>query len=1067
MRKSLLSISLAALAAMLPSGMVSAQTSARVLAHDIPAARPAVASPLTNDATAKRTAALPRRADESNILWQNGFDSQDDFDKFTVINANNDDVTWSWGGRRFAYQYAARTGYSSTNGNDDWLVTPAIHLTSDGVYNLTFKAKNQWAANPNTIEVKYGSAATVEGLTQTIMETATPGGDYAIYTFSVTPSADGDYYFGFHDNTAQANMGRLILDSIVVAKAASLNSPDSVTGLKVTPADKGALSATLSFAAPTKNIDGSALTGVDSLQVERDGVRIGALPQAAAGAQLTYTDSIVPTPGVHAYSVIPYAGGASGLKASAEAYIGQDVPTRAYNVRLVADGSNVRVTWNRFSTVGRNGGYVDPDSVKLIFYKLIDVSTGYSTYTQVGDSIAASEPGATTALLPQNPEEVATAGAVQELYSVGVRAVNIVGQNDVYPSGSIVIGPSLPLPFAESFSQGRSDNGFAWTSRNSQANSRTDSAPWNYAIGLSSDDDSHCAIWMSTDSRTILKGDAASINMAKVKLTGVTHPALTYNLYATASDSATFEVHVLKPNGTEDTLQTINLAANEVEGWTAHVVDLSAYASESYVIVRFWGYSTGSNTRLGLDDIQIYDQRPYDLKVTGFTIPPRSTVGKTPQVAVSYQNIGQNPASGYSVVLYADGQPVDTATVADTLAVMASGTATLSLPIAVNKQYAANGFVAVQASVNWSLDGNTDNNSTAVDTVKVAASSYQRVTTLAASADGSGNVALNWTAPAKAEPITETEDFEGYLPWATELGDWKLVDNSKGTGGYLFFNYSYPLEEKAFAYCAFNPNAMSTTRVVTDVWPGLKAHSGNQYAAAPNKYSNYEKVNSDEWLISPELSGKSQTISFFALNWVSTMVNFNEKFDVLYSTKGNDPADFTLIESDVADGTAHSDSTANWKEFNVALPEGAKYFAIHHNSTADNVFLFGVDDITYTRLTPGANDSIIGYNLYRDSVKIASANSLTLQAADKLADGTYTYNVTVLYQSPEGEVSESAFSNDATVTVTTGIDRIAANSEGKYNVFTFDGKLVLRNASTLRGLTPGLYIINGSKYVVR
>lgn len=1068
MKKSLLNISLVALF-LLPTGTTQAQTSFRVLPRTIPESYSSVSGPKFHSGFVKASRQVPRRAEESNIVWKNEFDSQEDFDKFTVINSNNDDVTWEWGKTRFAYRYAARTGYSSTNGNDDWLVTPAIHLSKSDVYHLTFKAMNQWEANPNTLEVKYGIAATAEGLNTPVMETATPGGSYAVYSYSITPSADGDYYFGFHDNTSEPNMGRLILDSVVIEKAASLNAPDSVTGLKVLPGAKGALEATVSFSVPARNIDGSTLATVDSIQIQRGGERIGSLPQSAAGALLNFTDSLVPANGTYIYSAIPYVGTKSGLKADASAYIGQDAPTRLHKVELFPNGSNIRVTWNSASTVGANGGYVNPDSVKSVFYKLVDISDGFTTHTSIGDSITESEPGSTTALLPQDPEQVATTGAVQELYCVGVKAVNSLGESGVYPSNSLVIGPSLALPFAESFSHGASDNGFIWTSRNAQALSRSNSSQWSFAVGMASDDDTHSAVWMTTDSRDIQKGDAASINMAKVSLRGAVHPSLVYNIYSTAADSAVFEVNILRPDDVEDTLQTINLADTKIDGWTTHLIDLSSYTNQDYVIVRFWGFSTGSNTLIALDDIKIYDQKPYDLKVTGFTAPLKTTAGTTTPIQVAYQNIGQNPAKDYSIVLYDDDAPVDTVTVSKELPVLDADTVTLNLPVAVNKQYStADGktYTSVHASIIWPSDGDLSNNATGVDTITVATSAYQRVTTLSAVADENGNVSLNWTVPAKSEPITETEDFESYLPFSTDLGDWKLVDNSKGVGGYLFYNFTYPLEQKPFAFCAFKPSDMRGSKPATDAWPGLLPHSGNQYAATTNKYDNAGKVNSDEWLISPELPGTSQTIKFYALNWVSTYINFNEKFDVLYSSTGNNPADFKLIESDVADGTAHSDSVANWKEFNVSLPEGAKYFAIHHNSTADNVFLFGIDDVTYTRTAPGTNDSIVGYKLYRDSVLIASTDGKTLTATDNLIDGTYVYNVTVLYKSPEGQISESAFSNDAVISVTTGIDGIKANEENKYNVYTIDGKLILRNSRSITSLTPGLYIINGRKYMI-
>ena len=79
----------------------------------------------------------------------------------------------------------------------------------------------------------------------------------------------------------------------------------------------------------------------------------------------------------------------------------------------------------------------------------------------------------------------------------------------------------------------------------------------------------------------------------------------------------------------------------------------------------------------------------------------------------------------------------------------------------------------------------------------------------------------------------------------------------------------------------------------------------------------------DDWLISPRLTGKPQTISFFARS--ATDLYGLEQMEVLYSTSGTSPADFTLIE-------AHSAVPATWTKYSYALPEGTLYFAIRYKS---------------------------------------------------------------------------------------------------------------------------------------
>lgn len=49
-----------------------------------------------------------------------------------------------------------------------------------------------------------------------------------------------------------------------------------------------------------------------------------------------------------------------------------------------------------------------------------------------------------------------------------------------------------------------------------------------------------------------------------------------------------------------------------------------------------------------------------------------------------------------------------------------------------------------------------------------------------------------------------------------------------------------------------------------------------------------------------------------------------------------------------------------------------------------------------------------------------------------------------------------------------GIGAVNAEQQGApYTVYTIDGRMLMRNADTLDGLAPGIYIVNGSKYMVK
>lgn len=1002
--------------------------------------------------------------------WTEKFDSEDEFKLFTIVDANKDGTTWRYD-RSSKY---VRSYYNTRNGNDDWLFTPPIHLTSGRLYNVSFKIRNASSNWPNTFEAKWGTDTTAAAMTNTIVSTFAPAATDSVISVDINPTTDGDFYIGFHDNTEAANQFYLILDSISVTRGAVGSAPQAVTNLTVTPGEQGALQATLSFGIPTLNVAGNAIDHVDSVRILRDGTKIATLPSAVAGSTQTYTDNAVPTNGIHKYEVTPYIGQEFGVKSNASAFIGQDVPGTPKNASLIDNVNNVLATWDAFTTDGANGGYVNPNDIKVSFFTLIQGNYGYN----VGDSLTSSAPGATSVVLPQDPEQTTNEdGTTQTLYQVAARSDGDGGSSSYVVAGGVVIGPSIKLPFKESMKGGDIDNGFAWLDGNDQWSDNNDAASWILSTDNSADGDGGSVFWQaysdnngywSTD-YVITPGDEASFNTPKISLSGSTNPKLYFNLYATANDPAQLKVQIQTPDGTVHDAKTIDLSSTTTAGWTGQVVDLGDYASQRYIIVKFRGIAAGSETVIGIDNINVFDQLEYNLRAAGINTPSSVKAGKSGKVDVYVENYGAQPASGYSVVLYSDDKAVDTVTVNEPLAVFASDTVSLTLPVTVNQTEDIN----VKAKIVYDNDLDEDDNNTETKVVKVNPSEYTTVNDLKANQSADG-VDLTWSVPTIPQSVTTTEDFESYDAWATQFGDWTLVDGDKGRTGGFFQGLSYPGQGTAFAFDIFNPGAIAEG--VLEANPGFTPHSGNQFAGAPfvMDESGLNLVDADNWLISPELPGNAQTIKFYAFN-VATIDSYSgsttvytEDFDVLYSTTDTEPSSFTKIDSYTADGSNILDEAPNWKEITVQIPEGAKYFAIHHKTSSASNVLFGIDDITYQKSPVGVDDSIVAYNIYRDGEFIGTVDgNKTTFTDDAVDEGNHVYNITVVYQDKAGNRNESGFSNNASITVTTGIADIHADKEGAYNVYTIDGKAVMLNAKSLDGLKRGVYIINDKKYIVK
>lgn len=550
--------------------------------------------------------------------WETAFETYADFSIFSTLDANQDGTTWYYfnaGG-----QHLACGPYNNDTGNDDWLFTPPFHLTTGRVYNVKMKARNYLAPDYiNTFEVKAGQSATVEGMTLQLMPTNEISGDPdAVYTFEINPETEGNYFVGFHDNTVKAGSGRTVVDYVGIEKGPLFAAPDSVRDLTVKAAPKGALSATVSFTAPTKTVDGSALQRIAFFVVKRDGKSVmwignGSTVYGEPGKQYEWEDNDVPASGWHTYEVVAYHedGYEPGRVATCRAYVGSDV-TEAPDVTLYDNETNLRATWPQFGTTGANGCYLDPSRVSVSLYEILETIDGQV----LGDSLTTSAPGGNEAIVQWNPNEtVADDGESQSLYQVAARSNSDGGHSDFAASRAVVVGRPIAQPYKETFATGKLQNGFAWTESNAQHASRWNAAQWMLNGRAASNSDGGGVMWAPytiqdpefPEYYNIEQGDQTSFNLPKVALNGVDEPVLRFDLYAEQGDQTELAVIAQTPDGQEHVLRTIRMADRTAAGWEQVTLDLTPYADQRYVIVKFRATAKANYAYLCLDEINIYD----------------------------------------------------------------------------------------------------------------------------------------------------------------------------------------------------------------------------------------------------------------------------------------------------------------------------------------------------------------------------------------------------------------------------------------------------------------------------
>lgn len=146
------------------------------------------------DLTIMKDEPKPLQIDE--LPYSNDFSTKAKWKEFWVINANNDNVTWTWSDSGYAYIAYAKP-------NDDWLVSPLIKLEAGKVYTVSFKACCQSSYYPETIEIKAAKEVSAAAFAAGVeVLAATEVSSTSLESFgnnAFTVSETGYYCIGIHN----------------------------------------------------------------------------------------------------------------------------------------------------------------------------------------------------------------------------------------------------------------------------------------------------------------------------------------------------------------------------------------------------------------------------------------------------------------------------------------------------------------------------------------------------------------------------------------------------------------------------------------------------------------------------------------------------------------------------------------------------------------------------------------------------------------------------------------------------------------------------------------------------
>ncbi len=998
--------------------------------------------------------------------WTCSFDTQEEFDWFTVIDGNNDREeeqyairgVWQWrqDARCAFYNYHY---INKKDKVDDWLVTPGTYLKAGRQYVLKYSSTNRSNFYDDKMEVKIGTAPTAEGMGRVLIDEASLKSDWwEDHSVPFTVDADGVYYIGFHLIwSGDASLD--YIDNVSVSGVMNAKAPANVGDLRVTPEADGSVKAVIKFTLPTKTVDGGPLSSLSGVKIRDGYFDLADIKDVAPGQEVTYTVENLTEARMYNFNVVAYNDIDEGMVNSKDVYVGLDIPKTPDMVDLREKGDRLTLTCEPF--VAEHDGVFFPEDVTFNAYTIVRDQYGNPA---VGELVGSAK-GVNKIEIMGDTED-----GDQHQLALVTNVENSAGASLNYcMTNSVITGTPYEVPFEDKFTGGTSE--YFWSNSVVAKGWGNTGVYATYKDGY--DPDLGCMIFSAVN-----KGDFVGLMSGKICLAGTVDPKLSFVLDKLAPTDGTFTVEVMTPDGRLETLDEFSITQLEKNVWTARVYDISKWRKERYICVglSYQPAVSNSNNQIYLDNFYAGDLVPTDLAVD-MTLPRGAERGGKAMVNLRIQNFGAEPANGYKVRIYADDEQVYESEEVPEIA--GRGDIMLNFPYTVPLLSNAE-YINLKATVEVDGDADADNNGCG-GTLMVTEPDLATASNLRAAESGN-DIILEWDAAGDLAP--KTDNFESYKPWNYiyqsgtpnyNPGDWTLVDVDGGTSMGFIDGYRYGAQNQLVAYTVFNPyNFDGYGRSLFTILNEQMAEpfiprSGDQYFAsvfsADVEYVDGEYVgtvkDADNWAISPELNGKAQTITFWVNNYCGMTSNGQkidhaETFQVLYSTTDTDIDSFTAIGDDrKADG-------GKWQKVTVDLPEGTKYFAIRHCSKYDapsgTPFIFMVDDVTYCV----DNKPVSSYNVYRDGSKVATTSAQTTAWTDTdVPEGEHLYQVTVSYEDGTESPAVSVSMEHS------GIDSVSDGFVEPVDVYTATGILVRRAATTLEGLPAGVYVAGGRKVIVK
>ncbi|MDE7472294.1 MAG: choice-of-anchor J domain-containing protein, partial [Muribaculaceae bacterium] len=698
--------------------------------------------------------------------------------------------------------------------------------------------------------------------------------------------------------------------------------------------------------------------------------------------------------------------------AVADAWIGMAAPTSPEELTVTETAPGVlKFTWKAVTT-NVHGHEIAPEAISYT------ITAGGSA------NVIASNLTGTEAIINYPAE-----GQPQTITDFTIKAYTAAGQSAGGASTPIVVvGQPYTMPYTENFPGGSLTKG-----QTAQIIADPNHAPgcWGYYEQLVNDEiipvkpDGGMAAFFPYDN-----GDCSVWRSAKIEIAAdAVNPYLSFFYYTIPGANDRLEVDI---NG--DTVSDFTIDG-DTRSWHEVLIPLAEYKG-TVIRIGLTGHCVDANNKICVDDIAVKDEPANDMAITRARIPQEMHQGRNHLCSVKVTNLGVEPSGSYTVSV-TDG---DTEVWSAQGSGLERGT---ELEYTFNISHETFDRPGTTYTVTLTCDGdeNTDDN---IKSTETSFSSLALPAPSEISVTDNGNAyVITWNEVTLENQPTRyiTEGFEAYDEFVCDTaGEWSFID---GDGcnvlGIRDGYHSYPNMFSPMAFMVFNNHDGFFPTIGTSSFAPYEG--GQCLMSASVDVINSSDRSNDDRLISPKLSGKAQTIEFYARS--SGMV-FPEDISVMASSTDRLASSFTKVETFKA-------IRNDWKRYEVELPEGTQYFAIC-NESYDQYMLF-IDNISFEAAP--VETTVTGYDVYTGN---PDSNDWTKLNDTPVSDTTLA--VTELDADKSLRVAThfangcTSYSDPATIDLS-GIDNVTVDTENAEAEY-FDMRGVRLND---RPTAPGLYIM--------